>query len=536
MKKKPQHKHVVKPFRKPQVLEGVLIHQLSSKDIKKQTTIEGVVERIIQTGGPTIFEVSDGTGVLPLKAFISAGERAYETIDEGDYVKAIVTIDEFNDELEGNIIKFFKKEGESKAKLAKDIDFRLRKRAAVDSNIDFLVSSPILDKLKKSIVEAATEIRLAVLQHRPIIVRHHNDTDGYSSGFTLERAILPLIRDEHANPKAPWEYFSRAPCAAPYYEIDDSIKDVSNSLRNAAKFSNKMPLIVIADNGSTEQDLMAVQHAKVHGCDVIVIDHHAYDKDVISDEVLVHINPFLVGESGSSFSAGMLCSEVARFINPEVQNIHQIPGMAALADRIDLENPKVVEDYVAIAIKEGYSRELLDDLSLVIEYVSTRLRFMEAREYIEVVFGEPREQQKKLVGLMAPYIKEMDQKGLQMAKHNAIIEEINGVTIQKIMIEETFPGFGFFPKPGRSVGLVHDSLKTEGKSKLVSVGIMNTAMTFRATDEANFSVHDFMEFLRKKVPNAFVEGGGHKNAGSINYLPKFKEEVIKLFEDFMKQR
>ena len=70
-----------------------------------------------------------------------------------------------------------------------------------------------------------------------------------------------------------------------------------------------------------------------------------FDEDVISGEVLVHINPFLVEESGSSISAGQLCVEIASFINPDVTNVSQIGALAGLADRIDLENPDIVDQY-----------------------------------------------------------------------------------------------------------------------------------------------------------------------------------------------
>ncbi len=530
------NKKFIKENRPISSVEEKLINTISRKNIGYRLVLNGVIERIIQTAGPTIFEVFDGTGRIALKAFISAGERAFPELIEQDYIRVVVKIEEFNGTIEGDIISLNKKEGEAKTKLEEDINERLRKQAKVEK-INFLIEDSILEKLKKDFVSAATEIRLAILQARPIIVRHHNDTDGYSAGFALERAIISLIEKQNpTNPKAAWEYFTRAPCAAPYYEIEDSIKDTSLSLRNVAKFSNKMPLIIIVDNGSTQEDLMGILQGKVHGADFIVVDHHKFDKDVISNEVLVHINPFLVGESGESISAGMLCTELARFVNPEVKNIVQIPALAGLADRIDLGNSGIIEKYLVIAEQEGYSKELLKDLSLVIDYVSTRIRFLEAREYFEVVFGEPRKQQSKLVELMAPYIKRLDEKGLAIAKENALIEEINGITLQKIMIEETFPGFGFFPKPGRSVGLVHDSLKKEGKERLVSVGVMNTAMTFRATDHANFSVHEFLKFLNGKVPNAFVDGGGHKNAGAINYLPKFKNKIVELLEEFLKTR
>jgi RecJ-like exonuclease len=138
---------------------------------------------------------------------------------------------------------------------------------------------------------------------------------------------------------------------------------------------------------------------------------------------------------------------------------------------------------------------------------------------------------------MAPYIRELDKKGLKIGKSNSKQEKIGSVTLQTINIEETFPGFGFFPKPGRSVSLVHDDYQKEsGVKALVTAGIMNTAITLRATDEANFSVHELLKYLNKKLPNAFVNGGGHKNAGSLNFLPYMKEEVIQYMKEFISKR
>jgi len=77
--------------------------------------------------------------------------------------------------------------------------------------------------------------------------------------------------------------------------------------------------------------------------------------------------------------------------------------------------------------------------------------------------------------------------------------------------------------------------KEKGVSNLVSIGLMNIAITLRATDEANFSVHKLIEFLNKKIPTAFVEGGGHKNAGSITFLPNKKKEVLVLLKEFIEK-
>ena len=523
-------------FKDPRDVKALSIDEVSKDMWKERVELKGSVERIIQTGGPTIFIVSDGTASLALKGFEKPGDRAYPEIDVEDHVKAVVEVSEYDGELEGEIKNIEKlSEGEKKELAKKIVNLQLERAKVVAP--EFLIKSPILDKLKNLYIKAATEIRLAIIQQRPIIVRHHNDTDGYSSGYALERAILPLIQKEHGGEKSAWEFFLRAPCAAPFYEIDDSIRDSANSLRNVAKFSNKMPLVIIADNGSSPEDLMAIKHGKIHGMDFIVIDHHFSDEDVISAEVLTHINPFLIGEDGSHFSAGMLCTEFARFVNPDVQNINQIAGMAGMADRIDIGNKKAVDDYLKIAEKEGYSKDLLHEIASVIDFVSAKIRFMEVREYIEVLFGEPRKKQKELIRLMAPHIRKLSAKGLAIGKANAKQEMIGKTTLQTIEIEKTFPGFGFYPKPGMSVGMVHDDLQKEKKvTNLVTAGVMNTAITLRATDESNFSVHDLITFINKKSPNSFCEGGGHKNAGSIGFIPNKKDEIVELLKEFIKSR
>ena len=505
------------------------------KSDEEKAYVFGKINRIVQTGGPTVFVISDGTGSFSLKGFIKPGERAFPELAEEDSIKALIKIEEFNGETEGDIIRINKLDNSENAQFLESLKKIELERAKVIPP-KFLVKSSILEKLEKSFIKAATEIRLAIIQDRPIIVRHHNDTDGYSSGFTLERAILPLIEEQHGNQKASWEFFTRAPSTAPFYEIDDSIRDTALSLRNVAKFSNKMPLIIIADNGSSPEDLIAIKQGKVHGSDFIVVDHHYFDEDVISKEVLTHINPFLVGEDGSHFSAGMLCAELARFINPNVKNIEQVPALSGFADRIDIGNPEVMKDYLKIAEQQGYTKQLLSDIALVIEYVSSKVRFMEVREYIEVLFGEPRDKQKALVSLMSPHIRELDKKGLKIGQENAHLEKIGKVTLQTISIEETFP-IGFFPKPGRAVGLAHDALQIDKKiTSLVTAGIMNTAITLRATDEANFSVHELIQFIDKNLPEAFINGGGHKNAGSITFIPNKKQKVVELLKEFIKSR
>ncbi|MEK6888878.1 MAG: hypothetical protein AABW80_02095 [Nanoarchaeota archaeon] len=497
-----------------------------SREIHKITAI---VNSVMQTSGPTLFSISDGTGSLMIKAFEGAGIRSYPEIDEGDCIEVMFNLKEYNKMLEGEAIRMKKIEGSNVEKVKKKIETLQREKAQV-KQIPFLAKSRILEKLKDRFVKAATEIRLAIIMNRPIIIRHHNDADGYSSGFALERAILPVILEHHGNEKALSTYYTRAPSNAPFYELEDSIKDTAHSLTGIARFSEKIPLILIVDTGSSPESLLAIKQGRVHGIDFIVVDHHFFEEDLVSKETLVHINPFLVGEDGSKFSAGMLCTELARFINPEV-DVDYIPAMAGFADMID--NEEVMSQYLEIAKKKGYPKQLLSDISAVIDFVSTKLRFMEAREYVEVLFGEPKEQQKNLVELLAPHIKKLEKESLEIAK-SAVKKEKHGKTaLHFLFIEDTFSR-GVYPKPGRANSMIHDFFEKSGEKNLISLGVLTDAVTMRATEESNFSVHDFIAYCKKNIPETFVNGGGHKHAGAIRFVPSQRDKVLYAFREFVK--
>ncbi len=509
------------------------IKDINEKLKGRMISLRGIVDSIAQTSGPTLFNVTDGTGTFVLKGFEGAGVRAYPQIEEGSAIESTIEVREFNNALEGEIIKMKKLDSVGQTKLKESIDKIQLERAAAKP-MPFMVKTPILEKMKDRFVAAATEIRLAVINNRPIIIRHHNDCDGYSAGYVLERAILPLIQEQHSVDKALWQYFSRAPSMTPFYEIEDSIKDSSKALTGSAKFSEKIPLVLIVDNGSGPENLLSIQQGKVHGIDFIVVDHHAPEKDLISDEVLVHINPFLVNEDGDKISAGMLCAELARFVaQKDIPEIEYIPALSGLSDRIN--NPPVMEEYMKYASKKGHTKQLMNDIASVVEFVSSKLRFMEAREYVSTVFGEKAEQQKKLVSVLVPYIRKLQEKGLAIAKTLVKREEVGSVVLQSLDVEKSFSR-NSYPKPGQTIGMLHDAYLSEHKAaRLISMAVLSDIIVLRASEESEFSVNEFIEHLNKACPEAFIEGGGHKQAGAIKFVPAKQSEVLAALKKFVSE-
>src|SRR3989338_1009916 len=90
-----------------------------------------------------------------------------------------------------------------------------------------IISSKILEKLYPELEKAADLIIDAIESRTPIIVRHHLDSDGYTGGVALERAILPLVNKKHTRERDAFYYFRRLPCKAPFYSQEDALRDIS---------------------------------------------------------------------------------------------------------------------------------------------------------------------------------------------------------------------------------------------------------------------------------------------------------------------
>ena len=137
-------------------------------------------------------------------------------------------------------------------------------------------------------------IRKAVFTSQPIILRHHADADGICSAVAIEQAVVALIKESGGDFDADHFLFKRAPSKAPFYEIEDITRDLDFSLKDHVRFGQKMPLVLLTDNGSTEEDEPAYKIASVYDIPFVVIDHHHPDA-TIDKYLKAHVNPYHVG-------------------------------------------------------------------------------------------------------------------------------------------------------------------------------------------------------------------------------------------------
>ena len=157
-------------------------------NINKTIEIEAQVASVKNVSGKILLELKDNTGKI--KAF----SRKNLNFLPGQNIRLLVKI-HTNNEIE--II--------SKVK-----------------DMDFLIDSDNLKKLEKEYRQAADEIKNALKSKRQIIIRHHDDTDGYTAGYVLEKSIVSIL-----NSDKPHQFYSRKACRTPFYDYIDALVDLN---------------------------------------------------------------------------------------------------------------------------------------------------------------------------------------------------------------------------------------------------------------------------------------------------------------------
>ncbi|MEJ8542748.1 DHH family phosphoesterase [Methanothermobacter wolfeii] len=515
------------------------IDDIDTRSLGKTVRIVGEVIQIQQTSGPTIFTISDETGTTWAAAFDEPGIRVYPHIQIGHIVEVIGEVNQHTGKIQIESESIERLIGKEAAEARRLIDEAIDRRAEPERK-DLLIESETLEKLRPKMVEAAKTIRRAIYDGRSILVRHHADADGICAGVAIEKAVLPLLRDLNPSTDAEWHYFKRAPSKAPFYELEDVVKDLSYALEDLERHGQKLPLLVLLDNGSTEEDILALMKAKIYDIEIVVVDHH-YPGEVLDGRVDVdeyidtHVNPYLVG-GDSQITAGALSVEIAKMINPEIaERILHLPGIAAVGDHARSEE---AESYIELAAERGYDREDLERIAACIDFEAFYLRFMNGRGIIDTILGlGSLDKHKKLVdALYREYERKVDTQ-LRAAIPNLKSTELpNGILLNVLDVEKYSHRFTF-PAPGKTCGFVHDYMvQKHGEERpIITLAYGPDFGVIRATDAVNekfeFNLNEIVWELAEEIPEAVIDGGGHECAGSLKYVEGLSKKVLGAFAE-----
>ncbi|MUW15890.1 RecJ like exonuclease, partial [Halorubrum sp. CBA1125] len=421
-----------------------------------EVTVEGEVVQAKQTGGPTIFAVADASGVVSCAAFEEAGVRAYPEIAVGDMVHVSGTIETRENALQLEVDSLKRLPDDRAAAARERYEAALDERAA-PADVDPLVEWEAFEPIYEDLHELARILRRTVLSGRPIRVRHHADGDGMCAAIPVQLALESFVRDVHEDPDAPRHLFKRLPSKAPYYEMEDVTRDLNFALEGRARHGQKLPFLLMLDNGSTAEDVPAYENLAHYDIPIAAVDHHHPDPEAVDPLLDAHVNPYLHGED-YRITTGMMCVELARLIDPSITGeLEHVPAVAGLSDRSKAE---AMDDYVDLAAEAGYEKADLLDIGEALDYAAHWLRYSEGKtlvnDALNVGCDDP-ERHEELVEFLAERAERDVDRQLDAIEGHVDHERLaSGAHLYRIDLDEYAHRFTY-PAPGKTTGELHDT-------------------------------------------------------------------------------
>ena len=496
---------------------------LSTK-LGERVHVEGEVTQIKQTGGPTVFQVRDEHGVVPATAFASAGVRAHPGIEVGDVVQVAGEVEkrEGTHQIE---VEYIDALGGEEAEAVRERLESAMLDAAAPNDVEPLVEWAAFEKLRPDLEAVAQELRKTVIEGRPIRLRHHADGDGMCASVPVQAALEAFIEDVHEDVDAKRHLFKRLPSKAPFYEMEDATRDLNFALEDRSRHGQKLPLLLMLDNGSTAEDVPAYETLAHYDIPIVVVDHHHPDPDAVEDLLTHHVNPYLYDED-YRVTTGMMCVELARMIHPEfADSLDHVPAVAGLADRSKAD---AMTDYLDLAAEAGYSEDDLRDISEALDYGAHWLRYNSGQHLIDDALNvrcDDQARHEQLVDFLASRSEERVETQLDRAMEHVEHEELeNGAQLYRIDVENHAKRFTY-PAPGNTTGEIHDRKIKEAGDPVITIGYGPDFAVLRS-DGVRLDIPNMVTELTEEVPEGGVSGGGHLVVGSIKFVKGRRGEVI----------
>ena len=470
-------------------------------------SVEARVVDVYQTSGPTVFELRDETGTVECAAFVEAGVRAFPDVEVDDAVRLAGEVELRRGELQIETETLTILDGEEAEAIETRLDDAMTSRARPES-MEPLAPHGAVETLADDLADAAEAIRRAVFDDRPIVLRHAATADGYVAGAAIERAVLPLIREEHAASDAEYHYFTRRPLDDPMYGMDAATNDVTRMLQDRDRHDEKLPLVVLVGTGSTAESADGLGLLGVYGARRLVIDASTADEEVADvTEVLVDAGDVDVDD----LSTGALAANVAAGVNENVRaDLVHLPAVSYWED--------TPEAYVDAAAEAGYdadrTREIREAVALEAYYQS----YEDKRELItDLLFDDD--------GGLAGHVSEQFRVKLEAevdtAEANLETREAGGVQFAVIDTDSYTHRFDFPPTT-----LLLDELHRRNRvedAPFVTVGVGTDELYLRST--VPFDVRQVAAAAREAVPGAGVTAFGVRD-GRIEFLSGMREAVL----------
>ena len=485
--------------------ERVAIETLSDA-VDRSVRLESEVVSVRQTGGPTIFEVRDETGVVDAAAFVEAGVRAYPDVEVGDVIRLDGGVERRRGEIQVETDALAVLEGDEAATVRHRLAEALAAKARPEG-LQPLAGDEAVAELGEGLLDAAEAVRRAVLESRPIVVRHPATADGYVAGAAVERATLPLIREEHAKSDAEYHYFTRRPIDEPIYDMDAATNDVTRMLQDRDRHDEKLPLFLLVGTGSTVESEDGLGLLSVYGAEAVVVDAAVADPEA-RESVDTLVSPELAAVD-ENLSTTALVASMASAINDDVrEDLAHLPAVSYWED--------VPERYVDLARDSGYDVERVAELREAIALEAYYQSYEDKRELVaDLLFEDGGD----LVAHVSEQFREKLETEIETATENVVIEAVGGVEFAVLDTDKYTHRFDFPP-----TSLLIDDLhrRHANGDPFATIGIGTDELFVRTS--ADVSIREVAARAAETAPAADIDTAGLRE-GKLEFLSGEREAV-----------
>ncbi|MEM0475492.1 MAG: DHH family phosphoesterase [Candidatus Norongarragalinales archaeon] len=324
----------------------------------------------------------------------------------------------------------------------------------------------------------------------PILIRHHDDADGITSGLLVKHAVLDFAR--RASVPFPKNFLRSEWTDYAIYDAQRVLED-----RNWALGFQKKPLLLLLDHGGNTDSFEAVKEANSF-FDVVVVDHHP-PADQLRFHCLAFVNAFFAG-GGSRHTTGLLCFEVARRMQRSPRE--EFLWISLEGDHSDYrkrESGWASSRVLALEYLSQTKHSLDDCEKLFSDEQTLDLYYKKARTAIEDMLTEARKNTKVM------RVPRRDGAG------DAIVQVARLGFLKK----------NSFPSKSLAINEVHNAVEySDAALAVVSIGFINDSLSFRGSKPAGalgFKANEIIERLKKQFGSAVRSGGGHELAASMRF-------------------
>ena len=423
--------------------EPAVLGELTTK-VGDRVELAAIVDAIRQTGGPTIFELTDHTGTVDAAAFEQAGVRAYPAVEVGDVIEVIGEVEQRRGDLqvETEELEIL---GPDAAMAVRESMEAARGAAAEPDDATLLGEVTELAPLRGGFVAVATAIRRAVIDGRPVVIRHRADAPGTMGAAAIERAVETMIRERAERSDAVYHQLTRRPLDDPAYDMDAATRDVTRLLEDAARHDEPAPLVVLVGISAPAVAAPGVELLSIYDVETVAVEATPIDAAVRE-----HLSELVApsrDEIPIELTDGIMGATLAAMVAPAVTDaVAHLPAASAPTD--------VAPVYSELASAQGYDEAHLVAVHQAISMEAFFQAYQAKPQLIgDLLFEDPTGD---LVEHIAGQYQEKLETELRTAAANVTEQTVEGRAVRLLDAETSAHRFEFPPR-----GLLAESLHTE---------------------------------------------------------------------------